>query len=277
MSTYETYRKTARNYDKTRVPVGLEILLRCLTKSGRALDEINLLDAGCGTGNYSHGLIDFVRRIDAVDMNQDMLAVASRKLKNYMALGRVSFHCARIDALPFDNSTFDAVMINQVLHHVDNPGDEDYPAHHRIFREFHRVLRSEGILVVSTCSQEQLRHGYWYYDLIPEAAEMLRRRFAPLSTLIKVLSQCGFKYHGSYVPVDAILQGDSYFDLRGPLKKEWRDGDSTFALATKDELDRACDRIREMDSKGVLSSYIEAHDRQRKMIGQATFLMARRS
>lgn len=276
MSTYETYKETSRNYDKTRVSVGLEILLGCLAKSGRPLAEIVLLDAGCGTGNYSRGMVERVRRIHAVDMSQDMLAVASRKLKRFRDQGRITFHRARIDALPFDKTTFDAVMINQVLHHVDEPGDEDYPGHRRILREFHRVLRSHGLLVISTCSQEQLRHGYWYYDFIVEAAEILRRRFVPLESLRKMLSQCGFKYHGSYVPIDAILQGESYFDPRGPLKKEWRDGDSTFALATEDELDRACEKIREMDSRGVLSSYIEAHDRRRKAIGQTTFLMAQR-
>jgi len=60
------------------------------------------------------------------------------------------------------------------------------------------------------------------------------------------------------------------------LKKEWRDGDSTFALATQDELDRACEKIRELDSKGVLSKYIKLHDRRRRTIGQITFLLAQR-
>jgi hypothetical protein len=91
-----------------------------------------------------------------------------------------------------------------------------------------------------------------------------------------MLAQCGFKYHGSYVPIDAILQGESYFDPRGPLRKEWRDGDSIFALATEDELDRVREKVLEMDSSGVLSSYIEAHDRRRKAIGQTTFVMAQR-
>jgi hypothetical protein len=49
----------------------------------------------------------------------------------------------------------------------------------KVFREFARVLMPGGVLTVSTCSQEQLRHGYWHYNLIPEAADALRNRYAP--------------------------------------------------------------------------------------------------
>ena len=63
MSSYEDYDKTSGHYDKTRIPIGVEIILGCLVKSGRALNKMKVLDAGCGTGNYSEELLDHVNQI----------------------------------------------------------------------------------------------------------------------------------------------------------------------------------------------------------------------
>ena len=276
MSVYETYNKTCRNYDKTRVPIDLEILRSCLTRSVRPLSKMRLLDAGCGTGSYSRDIIKHVKQIAAVDMSSGMIDEARHKLEPYQKKGRISFHQAKINALPFKSETFDAVMINQVLHHTENTWDGDYANHRHIVQEIQRVLRSKGILVINTCSQEQLRHSYWYYNLIPEAAEAFCRRFLPLDRLTKMLSDCGFTNLDSFTPLDSVFQGDAYFDPHGPLRKKWRDGDSIFALASDQELKTAYSRIREMSSKGILSHFVKKHDRRRESLGQVTFILASR-
>ena len=51
-------------------------------------------------------------------------------------------------------------------------------------------------------------------------------------------------HRGSFAPTDATVQGESYFDPRGPLSKEWRDGDSVWSLVAGDRLDRALSRLR---------------------------------
>src|SRR5215208_2214743 len=167
LSSYEDYTRKSGNYDKTREPVGTEIFVGCFAHAPVSLDRMVVLDAGCGTGNYSDALLHYVGRIEAVDMNAGMLEVAARKLA--WAGDRISFHSSRIEELPFEDATLDGVMINQVLHHLPDAAAEGFPAHRRVFREFARVLKPGGILTVSTCSQEQLRHGYWHYHLIPEA------------------------------------------------------------------------------------------------------------
>ena len=91
-------------------------------------------------------------------------------------------------------------MINQVLHHLPDDASEGFPAHRLAFQEFARVLKPGGILTVSTCSQEQLRHGYWHYNLIPEAADALRNRYVPLDELLEILDDCGFTHRGASRP-----------------------------------------------------------------------------
>ena len=232
MSSYENYTHKSRNYDKTREPVGTEISVGCFAHAPVPLDRATILDAGCGTGNYSWAMLDYVGRIEAVDMNPGMLEVAAQKLAGERDEGRISFHSARIDELPFEDEHFDGVMINQVLHHLPDDAAKDFPAHRRVFAEFARVLKPGGVLVINTCSQEQLRHGYWQYSLIPEAADALRARYVPLDELAEILVASGFAYRGRFSPVDAPVQGDSYFDPRGPLSKEWRDGDSVWSLVS---------------------------------------------
>ena len=232
MSSYEDYTRKSGNYDKTREPVGTEIFVGCFAHAPVPLDRTVVLDAGCGTGNYSHALLHYVGRIEAVDMNAGMLEVAARKLA--WAGDRISFHSSRIEELPFEDATLDGVMINQVLHHLPDAAAEGFPAHRRVFREFARVLKPGGILTVSTCSQEQLRRGYWHYHLIPEAADALRNRYVPLDELLEILDDSALDHRGTFVPIDATVQGGSYFDPRGPLSKAWRGGDAIWSLVAED-------------------------------------------
>ena len=275
MSSYEDYTRTSGNYDRTREPVGTEILVGCFAHAPVPLAQAMVLDAGCGTGSYSDALLHYVGRIEAVDLNPGMLEVASRKLS--WAGGRVAFHSARIDELPFGDATLDGVMINQVLHHLPDDASEGYPAHRRAFCEFARVLKPGGVLTVSTCSQEQLRAGYWHYHLIPEAADALRSRYVPLDELVEILDDSGLEHRGSFVPTDATVQGRSYFDPRGPLSQEWRDGDSVWSLVDEARLNRAISRIRRLDERGELETFVARNDALRPHIGQATVVFASRA
>ncbi len=274
MSSYEDYTQKSGNYDKTREPVGTEILVGCFAHAPVPLDRTVVLDAGCGTGSYSEALLGYVGRIEAVDLNPGMLEVAARKLA--WAGDRISFHSSRIDELPFEDATLDGVMINQVLHHLPDDAAGSFPAHRKVFREFARVLKPGGILTVSTCSQEQLRHGYWYYHLIPEAADTLKNRYIPLDELLEILDDSGLAHRGSFAPTDATVQGKSYFDPSGPLSKEWRDGDSVWSLVAEDHLNRAFSRIRKLEERGELETYLARNDAPRTHIGQVTVLFASR-
>ena len=274
MSSYEDYTRASGNYDKTREPVGIEVLVGCFAHAPAPLDRTVVLDAGCGTGSYSDALLAHVGRIEAVDMNPGMLKVAGRKLA--WAGDRISFQSSKIDELPFEDGTFDGVMINQVLHHLPDDPAKGFPAHRRVFREFARVLKPGGVVTVSTCSQEQLRHGYWHYHLIPEAADALRNRYAPLDELRGLLADCGLDHRGTFAPIDATVQGEPYFDPRGPLSKEWRDGDSVWSLVAEDRLDHALSRLRKLDGRGELETFVARNDAPRTHIGQVTVLFASR-
>lgn len=276
MSSYEDYSNVATAYDGTRSAVGVEIITGCLGVSPVPLAQQYLLDAGCGTGNYSRAMIDHVGRIAAVDMNVHMLEQARAKFPGALA-ARIEFHEATIDRLPFEASTFDGVMINQVLHHITDDATSGYPAIGRVVEELARVLKPGGRLVINSCSHRQMESGFWYGALIPEEISMMRDRHIHLADLRSLLESRGFEHLGSIVPVDAPMQGGAYLDPRGPLDAEWRKGDSLWSTLSPPRLAEVCDRIRQLDESGQLEAFVQHHDTPRREIGQMTFLHARRT
>lgn len=276
MSRYEDYTAVARDYDATRVAIGVDILRDFLSAAPVPLRDVRLLDAGCGSGAYAQAMLPHVRHIDAVDLNEGMLSAARAKFAREEAAGRIAFHRAGIDDLPFDAGTFDAVMLNQVLHHLEDGDDPDFPGHRRALAEMYRVLRPGGVLAVNTCSQTQLRNGFWYYDLVPEAREACLRRHIPSGRLAEILAETGFERRGNRAPLDEVMQGDAYFDLTGPLSERWRKGDSFWALATTDQIAQAEARLRGMQAAGTLESWFRERDARRAGVGQFTFFAATR-
>ena len=276
MSSYENYTATSEHYDATREPVGLEIILGCLVRGPRALAEQIVVDAGCGTGNYSAALLEHVARIEAVDMNEAMLGVARRKLADAEAAGRIRFHRAAIDALPVDSISADAVMINQVLHHLPDDPAQGWPLTRKVIGEFARVLRPGGALLANICTHEQIRRGWWFYSLIEASEERMIERHIPLVELESILASSGFDLIGRFVPSDAVIQGRGYFNPRGPLDEAWRAGDSVWAMLSAEELQAVQARVRALDARGELEDFVADHDTEREYVGQTTFVCATR-
>jgi SAM-dependent methyltransferase len=90
-----------------------------------------LLEIGCGTGTWTRYLTKLPAQIHAMDISEDLLAMARTK----MSKPDVQFVCGDIEKLPFADQSFDFVCGLSILHHLDNP---------KALSEIYRVLKKGG-------------------------------------------------------------------------------------------------------------------------------------
>ena len=276
MSHFENYQHVSRFYDNTRTAVGVDLIRNQLENGELPINKQLLVDAGCGTGLYSAAIVNNVRKIEAIDLNAGMLKIAKDKMKLEEKKGLINFYISSIDSLPLDDDTADAVMINQVLHHLPDNSTSGWANHEKVFREFWRVLKSGGMLIINSCSPEQIECGFWFYNLIPEAMQKMTLKVIHLSDLNNLLKNCGFLNTVQEVNMDLVLQSDAYFYADGIFNANWRSGDSIWSLVPEKILSKVLIKTFKMHKDGKLEAYLKHHDQNRKTTGQVTFSISRK-
>ena len=273
MSKFENYTITSENYDLTRQPVGLELIIGALACGSRPLGEQTVLDAGCGTGNYLAALHGKVARVEGVELNLGMLETAQTKMADCPGM---RLQQGSVLELPIEDGACDGVVVNYVLHHLEDGSDASFAATRSAVAEFHRVLAPGGTLIIQTCYHQQYRQGYWYSALIPAAIDRLVHRFIPLQLLEQGMSEAGLVPAGRLVSLDEVLQGETYLDPLGPTRQEWRDGDSSWALVEEGEMANVIAEIKRMVADSSMDEFLAEREALRRQHGQATFVIGRK-
>ena len=100
----------------------------------------SVLDAGCGTGNFSLKLAEMGCRVTAVDVAEKMMDQARQKAVR--AGADIRFLREDMAELPFGDGSFDRVLTMAAFEFLPDPA--------RAVRELLRVLRPGGVLVIGT-------------------------------------------------------------------------------------------------------------------------------
>lgn len=274
---FEDYSRVYAAYDSIRVVVGANLVRGCMA-STRASNRARVLDAGCGTGNYLAMLADDPYDLHGLERNATVLRHASRKLG-----GRAQLREGCVTELPFADASFDGLLCSQVLQHLDRGGEGQgaeattaFPNVARFFLEAARVLRPGGVLVINTCSHAQLRDGFWWAALIPEATRQVSTHYPTIEELAAMAVTAGLAVELIMADLHGVLQGSAYLDLTGPRSPTWRQSDSTWALASADEIGQAVRRLDDLERSGGMAAFIQEREQLRSTLGQTTFLCARK-
>lgn len=103
-----------------------------------------LLDAGCGTGWFSQKACERKAHVTSLDLGVNLLDEVAKKCDSNRVVGSIL-------QMPFEDNYFDIVISSEVIEHV--------PDHKKALSELYRVLKPNGILVITTPNK------LWYFAI----------------------------------------------------------------------------------------------------------------
>ena len=150
-----------------------------------------VLEVGCGTGIVSLAIAPHAGEVIGVDLSPRMIQQAKFKARE-VNLQNLSFQEADAYELPFDDESFDLVLLTNLLHVVAEPD--------RALKESRRVLRAGGTLAaVTDCLAERAPVRIWPQLLMLRAMKLIGKlkyiNFFRKSSLRKLLSANGILVH----------------------------------------------------------------------------------
>ena len=105
-------------------------------------NEVKVLELGCGTGELwksNSDSIDKMKQLVITDFSKDMVKTTKSVIGNR---NNVNYTIMDIQKISFENETFDIVIANMLLHHVN-----DIP---KALSEVNRILKTGGIFYCAT-------------------------------------------------------------------------------------------------------------------------------
>jgi len=130
----------------------------------------NILDAGCGFGQWSLALSSLNKKIHAIDADFDKITIA-KSILQLNNKNNISYHVGNIECLPFNDQIFDAIICYSVIYRTD---------YKKSIKEFFRVLKPDGIVYVVANGL-----GWYLYNLITghSSAKDFHARIHSLQTI----------------------------------------------------------------------------------------------
>jgi SAM-dependent methyltransferase len=170
-----------------------------------------VLDAGCGSGAHSAELLGRGASVVGVDSSTALLEIARRRLG-----ADVDLHLADLgDPLPLPDGDVDVVLASLVMHYL-----EDWT---RTLREFRRVLRPGGSLVMSThhpfmdyilsgSENYFAREQYGEQWMLGGKAVAMRFWRRPLHAILEAVTDAGFTLAqlGEPLPLPEVRDRDPH-------------------------------------------------------------------
>jgi ubiquinone/menaquinone biosynthesis C-methylase UbiE len=205
----------------------LERLMQSLPSRARACLQMVegdvVLDVGCAAGFFAYHIARKASKVVAIDTLETSIEIA----KDFFSLPNIDFLVGDLFQMKFPSNSFDCVLFLETIEHVQNPI--------AFLREFHRLLKPRGFLIISTPNAlSYLNIIYNLYLFMPKVAKsrvlninheqrntgtQLDHIYSwDFGTLYRLLNRCGFTYvNHAFTGFSPLSVGLKYFNLRFPF------------------------------------------------------------
>lgn len=169
------YDTIGRTYDNTRKadPAVVQRLWKLLQPNPGG----EILDIGCGSGNYTVALQQRGVQCSGIDISEEMLSKARKKS------GEIEWVLGDACKLPWDRERFDGAVSILATHHI-----RELTA---CFAEAYRVLKPGASFVLFTTTVTQMQ-SYWLWDYFPRMMKRACRDIEALGPQDERLKGAGF-------------------------------------------------------------------------------------
>ncbi len=157
--------------------------LSCIEELGDFKPEDTVLDFGGGTGRVAQAIQNRVARVVVADAAPRMVERAKAK----------GLEAALVSGLPtaFPDASFDKILVIEAFHHM--------PDHDTRLREFHRLLKPGGALVIEEPNPRSWIRFFFWIERFMEATvyhapEELRQMLSRRDFRVDAERRQGFRY-----------------------------------------------------------------------------------
>lgn len=133
------WEKAAKLYTPIQERKNAKLYLELCNIISKRLDKnMQVLELACGTGQLTFPLCEKVAGWEATDFSEKMIEEAKARAANFP----VAFTVQDATNLPYEDGSFDTVIIANALHIMPNPD--------KALTEIRRVLKAGGLLIAPT-------------------------------------------------------------------------------------------------------------------------------
>ena len=258
----EKYNTIGNNYNETRKADSYLVsrmfdLLSCY-------EDYEVLDVGCGTGNYTIELFNKGLKISGLEPSELMLDVAKEKNQ------KINWFLGKAELLPFENESFDAVITTLSIHHLGNLENG--------FSEIFRILKNGGRFLIFTSTSEQMKN-YWLNHYFPEMMKKSISQMPSFETIKNNLERNGFTMETveKNSIKDDLEDRFLYIGKNNPkiyFNENIRKGISSFAdLANKNEIETG---LKSLENDLIKGDFYNVRSNFKENKGDYIFVVAKK-
>lgn len=232
MATKKEYIYDGRKYSPEEISQLLQRAKAHLPSRARKSIEMvegdMVLDVGCGLGFFPSLIAPKVSKVVAIDILASSIEIA----RDFSSLPNIEFIAGDLFQLNFPDNSFDCVLFLETIEHVESPT--------KFLNEFHRILKPNGCLVVSTPNALSYQNiAFQFYHFMPKVAKFLvqavnkeQRNIGTqvdhiylwdFETFYRLLNRSGFTYvdhaFAGFWPLELPIPPKFY--LRFPFWTKW--------------------------------------------------------